>query len=816
MNYRRLAPPLFFASGVLGLIYELYWMRELTLLFGATAHAAAVTLAAFFAGQALGGGYWGARAPKLQRPLRTWGSMELGIALSAGGCLALLPVFGWVYPGLHELFGSSPGLMLSAKFFLSFLLLLPAAFLMGGTLPVMNHFYANAREGRGSAILLYALNTLGGVGGVLLAGIYLPAAWGYDMAYGATLAASAAMGLIGYLAGGRVRTVMEGAQAPCWALPLPSGTFSLAFLSGAVVVALEVLWTRMFAQVLQNSVQTFALILAVCVLGLALGALLAKCLVALGWLLDACLYGVLTSAAVLVAATPREFVLATEGLRYSGQGLGWGAYLVHVAGLIGAVTGPALMVLGTVFPLLLARIAQAGIRQGPMLGQLLRVNALGAVCGALAAGFLLLDWFGLWSSIRLLGMLYLLAALASEYFRRHARGWQRALPLACALLSVSALDSSGLPLVRIDPLNEDESLLQAWEDSAATVAVVRHGDQLKIKQDNHYTLGGSGSAAAEALQGSLPVLLHPEAETVFALGLGTGITAGAALHHPIRRLDVAELLPNAIEAARLYFAPYHFGLFEDPRARVLQADGRNWLAVTRQHYDVIVGDLFVPWQAGTGSLYALEHFRAVRERLREGGLFMQWIPAYQVSRAEFGVIARTMLEVFPQVTLWRGDGSPRTPVLGLLGQASPAPLPPGARLFSGAADALDLGGARLLTHYVGRLTPERFAGYEVNSDDRPVIEFNAPITQRQQKLGQAHWLTGLPLLEFLTGIRKASGEARDPYLAALAEGLRRLPEAGLCLQRAAVERQEGYLTAAEGSQACAVAILDELDHLWSR
>jgi len=809
MNCRSLAPPLFFASGVLGLIYELFWMRELTLLFGATAHAAAVTLAAFFAGQALGGGYWGGRAPRLQQSLRTWGIMELGIALSAGGCLALRPVFGWIYPDLHQVIGASPGLLLSAKFFLSFLLLLPAAFLMGGTLPVMNQFCANAGEGRGNAILLYALNTLGGVGGVLLAGIYLPAAWGYDVAYVAAMSASAAIGLIGYMAGGSAKSLAEVAGAPRRVLPLPAGTFSVAFLSGAVVVALEVLWTRMFAQVLQNSVQTFSLILAVCVLGLALGALLAKSLVALGWLLDACLYSVLTITAVLVAATPHEFVLATEGLRYSGQGLGWGEYLVHVAGLIGAVTGPALVALGTVFPLLLARTAHSGARQGPLLGHLLRVNALGAVCGALAAGFLLLDWFGLWSSIRLLAMLYLLVAFASEYFRRHARGWQRALPLACALLMVSALDSSRLPLVRIDPLNEDESLLQAWEDSAATVAVVRHGEQLKIKQDNHYTLGGSGSAAAEALQGSLPVLLHPKAETVFALGLGTGITAGAALRHPIRQLEVAELLPQAVEAARLYFAPYHFGLFEDPRARVLQADGRNWLAATRQNYDVIVGDLFVPWQAGTGSLYALEHFQAVRERLREGGLFMQWIPAYQVSRAEFGVIARTMLEVFPQVTLWRGDGSPRTPVLGLLAQASAAPLSPEARLFSGAEDAIELGGARLLTHYVGRVTREMFGDYRINSDDRPVIEFNAPVTQRQQKLGQAQWLTGLPLVEFLTRIRNASGEARDPYLAALPEPLRRLPEAGLCLQRAAVEKQEGYLTAAEGSQACAGAILSE-------
>ena len=136
---------------------------------------------------------------------------------------------------------------------------------------------------------------------------------------------------------------------------------------------------------------------------------------------------------------------------------------------------------------------------------------------------------------------------------------------------------------------------------------------------------------------------------------GAGITAGAALKHDVERVTVAEILEDAITAAREYFNPYVYGLFDDPRARVLATDGRNHLLGSTDRYDVIVADLFIPWQAGTGSLYSREHFETARARLAEGGLFAQWLPLYQTSKEEFAVVARTMLEVFPLVTLWRGD-----------------------------------------------------------------------------------------------------------------------------------------------------------------
>jgi len=358
-----------------------------------------------------------------------------------------------------------------------------------------------------------------------------------------------------------------------------------------------------------------------------------------------------------------------------------------------------------------------------------------------------------------------------------------------------------LPVVRVDPLHEEESL----ESGAGE----RQGDRRKIKLDNHYTLGGTGSSEAEAMQGSLPVLLHPAPKTVYMLGLGTGITAGGALRHPVERLVVIELLPDAITAARLYLEPQQHGLFDDPRAQILAEDGRTVVASTRERFDLIVGDLFVPWHAGAGGLYMVEHFRAVAAHLNEGGVFMQWLPTYQLSHDEFGVIIHTLLKIFPRITLWRADTSVRTPVLGLLAQNRAEPLDPRAGLRTGRVDAAALGGIRLLTHCLGRLDAmaDEFAAFPVNSEDRQVIEFRASMTLRRVKTGAAQWMTGAELTDFLETLAGVSAGALDPHLSAQPERWRHLPEPGLCEYRALMDKHEGYLAEADRHWRCYESLL---------
>ena len=268
---------------------------------------------------------------------------------------------------------------------------------------------------------------------------------------------------------------------------------------------------------------------------------------------------------------------------------------------------------------------------------------------------------------------------------------------------------------------------------------------------------------------------------------------------PIGRLVAAELSPEAIQASKTYFGQHNNRLFYDERATIISEDGRNYLAGSRETFDVMIADLFIPWKVGTGSLYTLESFQAISRRLRSGGLFMQWLPAYQLSKSEFGMIARAMQTIFPQVTLWRGNFSSRKPVLGLLGQTEVAPLSTDALVFSREQKKRGEGRVSMLAHYVGNLKNLRstFADFPLNTDNMPIIEYQAPITQRSQNIEQIHWLIGDNLIRFLEKIVNSLVVGEDPYLSELDANSRQLPTAGFFLHKAHVAEQEGRLNEAK-------------------
>lgn len=805
LSWRRFALvlALFFGSGATALIYEVLWMKELGLLFGNTAYAAATTLAAFFSGLAVGSYVWGQRAVRLNNPLRTYGLLELAVAMSVAGYFLLLTAYRWLYPVIFGLFGDSHGVFLFIKFALALLILFPPAFFLGGTLPVMSHYVVRHIDFLGRRVsLLYAVNTVGAALGALLAGFYLPLWLGFRNTYLLAMGLSAGIGLLALqLARGELirlpiakilRPVVEKGHSAVLSWPLLR---LFSFLSGLVTLSLQVLWTRMFAQVLQNSVYTFAIILVSFLLLLSMGAGLAHWLMRQRFSPQTCLFALLIAGALWVSASPFLFNGWTEGLHAIGWATDWSGYMLDVFGMALAVMAPSLLFLGAVFPFLLKLAESHASSAGHAVGQLAAWNTLGAITGALLAGFVLLDQIGLWAGIRLMGMVYLLASIYLLFREPQLSRRLIAFPLIGILSLVSVFETSRLPLALIDTVTEEESLVEVWQGSAATVAVVRQADELEIRVNNYYTLGGTGSKSLEEMQAWLPLTLHPQARSVYIVGLGTGITAGASLNFPIRKLVVTELLPEVVEASSKYFYPYNNRLFYDPRARVIAEDGRNYLSGTQEKFDVIIADLFVPWKAGTGSLYTLEHFQTVHDHLQENGLFMQWLPTYRLSREEFFIIVRTLQTLFPQVTLWRSDFSPYKPVVGLLAQKQPDPLPEGVPVTaSPQAQALPL-----LAYYAGNLEALRaeLQGLPVNREDKPVIEYRSPITQRLVQSGQVNWLAGAELIELMNNVLWLRPPGNDQFLQNLSSELRQLPSAGLSLHRVQVLKQQGKLTVAD-------------------
>ena len=808
------APPvllaLFFASGFAGLMYELLWVRELALVFGNTAQSAATTLAVFFLGLSAGQRIAGRRAAGAADPLRVYAVLEALVAASASTYFAVLPLYGALAPALFAWTETGAFAATAARVAFAAGALLALCLCMGATLPVMGHLLVRRADALAPTFgVLYAVQTIGGALGALAAGFWLPGLIGFRRTYLLAMGLSAGVAGLAYLASraatarkvptpesavGTVRAHASNADPP------HRLAVGIACVSGFAALAVEVLWTHMFSQALHNSVYSFAAILVTFLVALGIGSLLAAALARAATRRPLAPLAVLLAlSGAAVALSPFVFDWMTDGLRLF-AGRGWGGYVRTIFGCAAAVMlGPGI-VLGSIFPYTL-RLARRSAGAAAIIGELASWNTIGAVAGSLSAGFVVLPWLGLWAGLRATAILYLLAGTAAALAARASARLLVLFPAASAVLLFSVLDPTRLPRVSLDP---EEHLKGVIESASGTVAVTETDGVLALTLDGHYTVGGSGTVYNDRRQGELPMLLYPRPRSVFFVGLGTGITAGAALFHPVERVTVAEIVPGIVQAARDYFTPFVNGLFSDPRARIAVGDARTVLRGDPRQYDVIVGDLFVPWQAGTGSLYTREHFENIRDQLTDEGLFAQWLPLYQLSWREFAVIARTMLQVFPLVTVWRGDFSAASPIVALVGHKTPRPLDLAAvvdnvrRRQAGEGYPEARARALALLFYAGNLTAahELVADAPINTDDRPVIEYLAPETPMEVVAGRAGWLTGFALSRLWARLADAVPLDDDPFLSSVPAADRDGVYAGRMLHESSILRAAGQFAEA--------------------
>lgn len=732
---RSLYLAIFFASGFAALAYQVVWARQLSLLFGSTAQAFALVIAIFFAGIALGSWYWGSRVHA--NPLATFGRLEIGVGIVALAYFGLGGAFSSLYPMLYSL--SAGSVDIPARILIATVVLLPASFLMGGTLPAMTEVLAETEQTLvRSGTVLYAVNTLGGASGALAAGIFLPPLIGFNLTYLIAIGVDLSVGITALLRS-RTHTNISKTPLPSSTPPRqrpPATVLIIAALSGATTLGLEIVWTRLFSQVLQNSAYTYAIVLSTFLIALALGAAVARILATRLQAARGTLVALLALSAVAAASSPWIFRWATGDLQSIGQTRGFWSYLISTLGVAIVVMLIPGAIVGSVLPYLL-RLGHYETF-GKSIGRLVMVNTIGAIVGSLMAGFVLLPLFGTTRSALMVGATYfgMIVLLLA--------------PRRPALASIPALAALALLLVPLGSTNtarlfhSSETLIDIREGPDATVTVVGQGSHRSIRVNNSYTLGGTRSAPAEQTQAALPLLLHGQPRSAFALGMGTGITAGASLNFPIERLLVCELIGDVIDLARDNFEPWTNGLFTDPRVEIKADDGRVCLSRSDETFDVIMSDLFTPWHAGTGNLYTLEHFITVRDRLNPGGVFAQWIPLYQVSDAELFSLIRTMQESFDQVTIWRGDFFPERSIAAIVGHKDAGVEGQIDRNLNVPDDQTQA--ALLLQMYVGNASAPSVSSIwqaaPVNRDAHPFIEYSAPKTQRAVRAGTATFVTG--------------------------------------------------------------------------
>ena len=717
-DVRLLALALMVSSGGAALGYQIVWTQQAALWLGHESAAVLAVVAAFFGGLALGALLLGRRVQMSSAPARWFAACEAWIG-AWGLVLALL--LEPVTRGLVAIVGAqpTPAWHWAVAFCGTFVLLLPATAAMGATLPAMERVLARTQPGGASIAVLYAGNTAGAVLGVLAAAFWLVPTFGLA----ATAAVCAALNLVAATAALRVFAApSDAAVEPISATPA-RGILPLLAATGLLGIGYEVLVVRVVSQVTENTVYTFALLLAVYLVGTALGAaaygrwlvrgaapapLRDRLLQALA---GACLLGTL---ALTSAAPIRDGVLRALG--------------PHMSAALAAETG--LAVLGFLLPTLamgalFSHLAATASAAGVSLGRALGVNTLGAAVAPWLFGVVLLPAIGAKLALTIVPAGYL--ALVS------ARAWRAPTQWATAALVAALVVWAPAP-TRVDVPPGGRVVMLA-EGALATVSIVEANGVASLHINNRQQEGSNATVLADARQALLPVLLHAAPRRALFLGLGTGVTATSAAQDLTLTVDAVELLPEVI-AASGFFTHEVFGDAPNPRLNLIAADARRFVRATPERYDVIVADNFHPARSGSGALYTVEHFRAVRARLAAGGLFCQWLPLHQLDLDTLRSIVRTFLAVYPEGAALLATNSLETPVVGLIGRrdatglrleevrqriASPR-LPPGAAQL-GLGDEL----AVLGSFIAGPSALGRFAGdAPLNTDDLPVVAYLAP------------------------------------------------------------------------------------------
>ncbi len=744
-------------SGAAALSYEVVWSRMLVIPLGNAADANALVLAAFMLGIALGALLLGRVADRVRYPLRLYAVLEIILGLLAlvmPGLIAGLDNFETLRGSLSERPMAAVGRLMAAG-----ALILGPSLLMGATLPVLVRGLARkVEEIRRRVGLIYGANTLGAASGAALAGFLLVPLFGFYLT--STMAAlcnfAAALLVLGVrrIAGETPAEVEADEPVPADlpdALQRSGAAVALlvAAVSGYAMLSSEVLWARLLTFVFGHDTYAFATLLAVVLAGLGIGGVLHR-LLARGNRLLVCgaLTGLLAlsvavsywgAAAVVVALGRDPFDLGASGALAASLRLEFYREIFYTPLL---VLLPA-VVSGTLFPAACALYVGSVSRAGARVGTVTLVNGVASAAGSILTSFVLVSWLGIQGALVAAvavaaGAAVLIAALHLRWASPKRAAFLFAPPLlaAAVVLAMPAALPRAMLLEAVGARHQ--KLLHYEEGRTGTVSVTRNvinqEKQLFMNAVNEVTTRLVHDQSFKLL-GHLGPLLHPKPEEGLMICLGAGLSAGAALVHPLSSLDVVELSSSIPKAAALWGKENNHVL-QDPRFRLHIADGRHYLLSTTRKFDVLMVDSTHPKAVDSWILYTREFYELMRDRLREDGIAVQWVPLHGLSETEFKIIVRTFYEVFPNATLWVNVGFEvygQAAYLKMVGTKSPLLIDYkelALRLKEPriAADLKPFGMAspeEILDSYLAgpRAIDAWTRGLPVQTDDRPIVPY---------------------------------------------------------------------------------------------
>ncbi|MFA5422464.1 MAG: fused MFS/spermidine synthase [Phycisphaerae bacterium] len=668
---------IYFFSGACSLIDQVVWVRLLKLTLGNTVYAASIVVSVFMGGLAIGAYLMGRYSDRVVNRLRLYSFLEVLITITALLVPWILRLSDGFYIYFFRAFEPSHSQLIIVQAFISAIIILVPAMLMGSTLPLLGRFITKLEEQAGPLVgKLYAFNTLGAAAGCFVAGFILIRTFGVM----GSLYIAAALNILVALGSWVLSLHYEetGQRIKLTDKPVVRAKFTprlavlifVFFISGVVSIGYELLWMRSIVHLLGGFTYVFSAVLTVYLLGEVIGAFIGSKFAG----------KVRSPGAVYGVALA---ILGLFGIAYMPIMIFWisgpfesinsflsplqswmpGAEFTSIPLLhsFSLFFLPALS-MGLGFPLALQAWAKQVHEVGCSIGTAYAADTIGAVLGGIATGFILIPQFGLQISITLLGLLAVWAATLLWIFFTQKFILLRVMAVGTAIiitfLAVQTPKDMFHQLVQVNPTRpevKDFQLIDLKEGITTTVSV--HKDP----REGYLHLYSSGQSIAgdnyaergdQKTLGHLGILLNPHAKSVLTVGFGSGETTKCLSLHELDRIDCVEIAPEVVDISLKHFANINLGENLNEKINMIYMDAKNYLHLTDRKYDLIINDSIHPRDfAENSSLYTKEYFETIKKRLSKDGLFISWIPLYDMTESIVESIIGTADNTFEHTML---------------------------------------------------------------------------------------------------------------------------------------------------------------------
>jgi spermidine synthase len=659
-----------FLSGSSALLFETLWLRLSGLAFGNSVWSAALILSSFMAGLALGSAIAASWTLHRLRPLRVYAALELVVATLGCTLVFGLPHIGeWLRPVFQALW-THQGVLNLFRFFLSFLILLIPTTAMGLTLPVLLEDPLLKRYGFSRTIgIFYGSNTLGAVVGALSGEMFLVKMYGlFGTGLTAATIGSVAAVIALICSGAKMETPQRAANRFSWGLSLgqrpPWRLLVVSMGTGAILLALEVIWFRFMRLYVASTSGAFCIMLAVVLAGIGLGGIIYGATPRRFTPPRRLLPVLLLLAAIATLLCYLFFPIPVLPPNKNAFDI---EFWQRIEQLSLALMFPVALLSGILLPAIAACVQSEVIGRMNSAGLTILFNTIGAAFGPLLAGFLLLPRLGFQSSLILAAAVY--AGLALVTIERS--GWSLRRPADTAMVLLGA---AFVFILVVFPYHRDEihfanarrpfeadgsALIKKIEGTADTFQLLRRnlfGEPYYYRLvTNSYSMSGTlpRSQRYMRLFAYLPLALRPESENALLICYGVGVTADAFTRDPhLKHLDVVDISKEVFNLAGSYSGPGYEDPLRDPRVSAFIQDGRFFLQACPRHYDIITGEPPPLKVAGTVNLYTQQFFALMKDRLKDGGVVSFWLPIYQLTTNETKSILRAFHNVFSNTSVW--------------------------------------------------------------------------------------------------------------------------------------------------------------------